>query len=90
MKPIHELLSRIRWDERFGKGEFELAYAERGKSEFARTQFDTIAFGQVNSFSFNALGPDKLYHDIPFHRVREVYKDGALIWKRPDPELKKK
>jgi uncharacterized protein (UPF0248 family) len=23
---------------------------------------------------------------IPYHRVREVYCDGRLIWKRPGPE----
>jgi uncharacterized protein (UPF0248 family) len=22
-------------------------------------------------------------HEVPFHRVREVYRDGVLIWQRP-------
>jgi len=29
MLPIHRLLSRIRWDPRFGAGEFTLSYCDR-------------------------------------------------------------
>ena len=29
MIPIQELLSRIRWDESFGKGDFEIGYYDR-------------------------------------------------------------
>lgn len=84
MQPIHELLSRIRWDEAFGKGDFQIAYVERGQAALERVSLENIEFEKGNSFSFTALCGDKLYHDIPFHRVREVYKDGELIWKRPE------
>lgn len=82
MQPIHELLNRIRWDEEFAKGDFEIAYLERGKEDLGRINLTDIEFEQGNKFSFNALCSDRLYHDIPYHRVREVYKDGAIIWKR--------
>ena len=85
MQPIHRLLSRVRWDEEFGKGEFELAYVERGQQELERVSLDQVKFKEGNRFSFLAFGEDEVYHDIPYHRVREVYKDGELIWKRPDP-----
>ena len=83
MQPIHQLLSRIRWDETFS-GDFELAYADRGQEELVRLSLANVEFEKGNSFSFTALGDDKLYHDIPYHRVREVYRDGELIWKRPE------
>lgn len=86
MQPIHELLSRIRWDEDFGKGDFQIAYVERGQDALARVGLENVEFESGNSFSFTALCSDKLYHDVPFHRVREVYKDGELIWKRPEPK----
>lgn len=84
MQPIHELLSRIRWDEAFGKGDFEVAYVERGQDALERVSLENVEFEKGNTFSFTILGRDKLYHDIPFHRVREVYKNGELIWKRPE------
>lgn len=33
-------------------------------------------------FSFVAIGKNGESCSIPFHRVREVYKDGVLIWSR--------
>ena len=86
MQPIRQLLSRIRWDEEFGKGKFEIAYLERGQEDLERLSLENIEFEKGNAFSFSALCEDKLYHDIPFHRIREVYKDGELIWKRPNAE----
>jgi uncharacterized protein (UPF0248 family) len=29
------------------------------------------------------VDPDGGSHRVPFHRVREVYKDGHRIWHRP-------
>ena len=26
-------------------------------------------------------------HSVPYHRVREVYRDGELIWQRPEPPV---
>jgi uncharacterized protein (UPF0248 family) len=36
-----------------------------------------------NRFSFTAVEADGSVHDVPFHRVREVYRNGELIWQRP-------
>jgi uncharacterized protein (UPF0248 family) len=41
-----------------------------------------------NKFSFHVFDEDGIAHCIPMHRVREVYKDGELIWKR-EPEAQK-
>jgi hypothetical protein len=34
-------------------------------------------------FSFTAVEQDGSVHEVPFHRVREVHRDGVLIWQRP-------
>jgi uncharacterized protein (UPF0248 family) len=41
-----------------------------------------------NKFTFHVFDEDGVGHCIPLHRVREVYKDGELIWKR-DPDKQK-
>ncbi|HID30253.1 MAG TPA: DUF504 domain-containing protein [Desulfobacterales bacterium] len=33
-------------------------------------------------FSFQLINLDGDICSIPFHRVRRVYKDGTIIWKR--------
>ena len=31
------------------------------------------------------VDPEGQVHRIPFHRVREVYRNSQRIWRRPDP-----
>ena len=40
MTPIHELLNRIRWDEEFGRGRFELGYYDRHEDAVVRGQHE--------------------------------------------------
>ena len=83
MQPIHELLSRIRWDPEFARGTFELTYVDHQVDQLIRVGLDEARFENGNHFSFQLLAADGVYRDIPFHRVRGVYKNGALIWERP-------
>jgi len=71
MIPIHELLNRICWDREFGKGIFEIGYYDRIERKIIRIS------------TFQLLDVNGELQTIPFHRVREVYKDGDLIWSRP-------
>lgn len=84
MQPIHELLSRIHWDEAFGNGQFELAYLDHACAQLKRISIERIDFKESSKFSFRVHCEDNSEQDIPFHRVREVYKNGELIWHRPD------
>jgi uncharacterized protein (UPF0248 family) len=34
-------------------------------------------------FAFQAVEDDGSAHMVPFHRVREVWRDGESIWRRP-------
>jgi uncharacterized protein (UPF0248 family) len=82
MMPVHELLNRIRWDKEFGKGEFEVGYSDHIEQKIIRIPFRKIRFVEGDHFSFQVDDAEGEMHTIPFHRVREVYKDGHLIWQR--------
>lgn len=83
MIPIHELLSRIRWDPEFGQGRFELGYFDRHQASIQRVAFETITFPEGASGAFELLDAETGHtRHIPLHRVREVLKDGQLIWQR--------
>jgi uncharacterized protein (UPF0248 family) len=80
--PIHELLARIRWDPEFGRGRFEIAYLDRKRKALVRLPLERIRVSPVERFAFEALEEDGSLHSVPYHRVRAVWRDGALIWSR--------
>jgi uncharacterized protein (UPF0248 family) len=82
MQPIHELLSRIRWDREFGRSSFEIGYYDRIEEKIIRIPFEEIIRMPGDSFSFQVIDREGIGHTIPLHRVREVYRDGELIWQR--------
>ena len=82
MIPIHELINRIRWDEAFAKGNFVIGYYDRKDKEIIRVPFLQIYITPGDHFFFQVTNPDGSPHEIPFHRVKEVYKDSELIWHR--------
>ncbi len=82
MMPIHELLSRIRWDKEFGMARFEIGYYDNVEQRTIRIPFSEMRFQNGNHFFFELESPSGETLTIPFHRVREVYRDGTLIWKR--------
>lgn len=85
MMPIHELLSRIRWDPEFARGEFTLGYRDRAVEELVRVRLRDLEFPPDEPHVFRCVDGDGRVHHIPFHRIREVCKDGQCIWHRPDP-----
>jgi len=87
MQPIHELLNRIHWDPEFGRGHFEIGYYDRLGKKVIRVSFNEVTQLPGNKFSFHVFDYGNIAHCVPMHRVREVYKDGELIWKRePEPQ----
>ena len=84
MQPLHLLLHRIRWDPEFGQGRFALGYHDRVAGEERIVPFGSITFdsSRPGFFSFEDTGG--VVHHIPLHRVRTVYKNGVVIWERPD------
>jgi len=83
MTPIHELISRIRWDPEFSAATFEIAYYDRILDQVVRVPFRSLHFPEDSHFSFELVDEQGAVHNIPLHRVREVYRDGERIWSRP-------
>jgi len=81
MIPIQELLSRIRWDDTFG-GSFVLGYYDRVNNEIMHVPFSAITFPPDDHFAFALIDDEGVVHNIPYHRVKEVYRNGELIWHR--------
>ena len=81
MIPIHELLSRIRWDTEFGQARFQIGYFDRKKQALIHLPLEQIR--AEGGFGFQAVEDDGTVHSVPYHRVREVWRDGELIWSRP-------
>lgn len=82
MEPLRDLLNRIRWDRDFGAGTFELGIYDRVRDALVRTPLSAVRFEPGNSFACFLEDDDGQTLTVPLHRVREVYKDGILIWKR--------
>jgi uncharacterized protein (UPF0248 family) len=83
MQPLHELLHRIKWDVEFGKAEFALGYYDRVAHEEKIVPFVSISFDPERPSTFSFQDEDEIVRHIPLHRVRAVYKDGVVIWRRP-------
>jgi uncharacterized protein (UPF0248 family) len=82
MIPIQEVLNRIRWDAQYAQGEFEIGYYDRVEHRIIRVPFREVFFDTDDNFAFQVTDADGVAHSIPLHRVKEVVKDGALIWHR--------
>ena len=80
--PIQELLNRIRWDPGFGVGGFTIGYYDRINHRVARVPLKNIDIEPGNHFSFIATEADGTVHQVPYHRVREVHRNGERIWHR--------
>ncbi len=82
MVPIQDILHRIAWDPAFGAGGFVIGYRDRLRGRTVRIPFERIVLGEGRGFSFDVIGADGVARMIPFHRVREVLRDGKIIWRR--------
>ena len=83
MQTIHELLSRIRWDAEFGRGEFVIGYYDRMQERILQVPLRQVWLDANDRFFCQIVDEEGELHSVPFHRIREVYKNGAPIWRRP-------
>jgi uncharacterized protein (UPF0248 family) len=83
MQTAHEILARIRWDKQFAAhADFEVGYYDRLEETILKTPFKDIRFPQDDHFSFEIVDDENNIHTIPYHRVKEIYRNGQLIWHR--------
>jgi len=86
MQPIQDLLNRIRWDQEFSQGKFEVSYYDRIAKRLIRVPFQELQFERDDHFAFELIDDYGEGHLIPLHRIYQVYKNGKLIWERPLPK----
>jgi uncharacterized protein (UPF0248 family) len=82
MIPIRDLIHRIQWDEAFGRAAFEIAYLDRVAGGTLRVPFGDVRLESGWIVVRNATEEDGSQAAIPLHRIREVWRDGQLIWQR--------
>lgn len=82
MIPIQELLSRIRWDQAFGDAAFEIGYLDRVQHRIVRVPLKELGFADNDHFAFEFYDELGEAHSVPLHRIKQVYRDGKLIWHR--------
>jgi uncharacterized protein (UPF0248 family) len=80
--PIKDLLSRIRWDPAFGDARFTIGYQDRTKDRIVLVPFRELSFPADSPALFELIDDEGCLHSIPLHRVRQVFRDGELIWER--------
>ena len=79
MQPIQELLDRIRWDADFGNAEFQLGYYDRVEDRIIMVELSQI---EAVEDGLRFLDAEERTITVPFHRVRQVVRNGQLIWNR--------
>ena len=82
MIPIHELLSRIRWDPDFGQAEFAVGYYDRLEERIIVVPLAEIFFDPEDHYSIQVLDTLGQSHTVPLHRICEVHRNGECIWRR--------
>jgi uncharacterized protein (UPF0248 family) len=83
MQPVQDILNRIRWDEAFGAADFEIGYYDRVEGRIIQVPFALLNFPADNRLAFELLDSTGEVRRIPYHRVREIHRNGRCIWKRP-------
>ena len=81
MIPIHELLARIRWDPEFGRGEFRLGYLDRVERRILRVALRAVRILPRHE-GIEVADQSGVIRSLPLHRIKEVWRDGMLIWRR--------
>lgn len=84
MIPLHELLNRIQWDAEFGRGEFTVGYYDRVRRKLVYVPLREVRRKTASDFWLEMTDELGVVRNVPYHRVKEVWKDGVLIWQRKE------
>ena len=78
----HHLFNRIRWNPEFGCGDFAIGYFDRVERRIIVVPLRELSINSEDHFAFDVLDDNGELHHVPFHRVRQVFRNGELIWHR--------
>jgi len=84
--PIQDVLHRIQWDPAWRASRFELGYLDRVAGTIVRVPFGEVRLEEDRPAVLTLRDADGAALAIPLHRVRQVWRDGAIIWKRSPGE----
>lgn len=79
MKPIKDIINKIKWDKRENPEDYSLFYIDRISKELVELKMKDIARMESN---FLVIKDEEEETNIPLHRIREVRKKDITIWKR--------
>jgi uncharacterized protein (UPF0248 family) len=82
MTPIHQLLSRIRWDAEFGRGQFTIGYLDKVAGRIQYVAFQDAQPDPDNHALLDIVDDEGVEISIPLHRIRQVLRNGEVIWQR--------
>ncbi|MCL7419855.1 MAG: DUF504 domain-containing protein [Methylobacter sp.] len=82
MMPIQDLLNRIRWDEEFGRAQFQIGYYDRIAHALVLKALADITFPKDSRSIFEWNDAEGVTHTVPLHRIKQVIRNGKLIWQR--------
>jgi uncharacterized protein (UPF0248 family) len=82
MIPIHQLLSRIRWDKEFGRGQFVIGYLDNVTGKIQYVAFQDAQPDPVNHALLDIFDDEGVKISLPLHRIRQVLRNGEVIWQR--------
>lgn len=82
MKSIQEILNRIRWDKDYANADFTIGYYDRMEDRLILAPFRELSFDEEDHFCFQLVDEEGVTHSIPFHRIKQLYKNGECIWQR--------
>jgi uncharacterized protein (UPF0248 family) len=83
--PIQDVLHRIQWDPAWRASRFDIGYLDRVAGTILRVPFGQLRLEAGGRASLTVLDAEGAVVTVPLHRVRQVWRDGALIWeRRPD------
>jgi uncharacterized protein (UPF0248 family) len=77
MKPIQDVLNQIKWDKKLKPEEYIIEYLDFGRLTPVRyTSIKRVEDG------FMIIDKNGEEAHIPLHRIRNVKRDGEIIWQR--------
>lgn len=82
MQPIHELLNRIHWDKDFARADFIIGFYDRVEKHIIQKSMKEVCFDKNDHYFFYFYDDEGEEHSVPLHRIKEVFRNGELIWHR--------
>lgn len=82
MKPVQDMLNRIRWDKMWADDDFKIGYYDRVGQQVIIVAFQEIIFLKDDHFSFEVIDQEGELHSVPYHRIKAIYRNERLIWHR--------